>query len=234
MNRPFLALFLLLFCSVPLNSCLAQVSAQSLATSKDGKFHYETFGAGQPLLILLHGSGGPDMPFYREQAKLFASKGYTVIMPHYFDATGSHEPTTEHYQAWVNVVQTLLTEHPASKTVVLLGYSLGASIALAAGSENLPVTAIAEWYGSLPDDFFYHMQGMPPLLILHGENDTNIPVMNAQQLIKLCAMKQLTCESHIYSEQGHGFRGNDLEDADQRTLSFFSRFLSAGTSSPQP
>lgn len=228
MNRPLrLAFFSLLLCLMP------HARGESLKTSKDGKFHYEVFGNGQPLLILLHGSGGPDMPFYREQAELFASKGYTVFMPHYFDATGSHAPSTEHYQAWVNVVQTLLSENPTSTQIVLLGYSLGASVALAAGSEKLPVTAIAEWYGSLPDEFFYHMRGMPPLLILHGEHDTNIPVMNAEQLISLCDMKQLTCESHIYPEQGHGFRGDDLQDADQRTLTFFSQFLALGKPSPQ-
>ena len=75
---------------------------------------------------------------------------------------------------------------------------------------------------------------MPPLLTVHGEHDTNIPVMNAEQLIKLCDMKQLTCESHIYPEQGNGFRGNDLQDADLRTLTFFSQFLAPGKSSPQP
>lgn len=98
-------------------------------------------------------------------------------------------------------------------------------MALGAGSQGIPVSAIADWYGSLPDEFFYHFQGMPPLLILHGEEDTNIPVINAQQLIKLCGLKQLTCENHIYPDQGHGFTGKALEDADRRTTDFFSRKL---------
>jgi dienelactone hydrolase len=88
-----------------------------------------------------------------------------------------------------------------------VGYSLGSSVALAAGSQDLSVDAIAEWYGSLPDEFFYQMNGMPPLLILHGERDSNIPITNAQQLVKLCEMKQLTCDHHFYSDQGHGFTG---------------------------
>lgn len=214
----------LLCCFAFLAFCPAQSPGQSLATSKDGKFHYEIFGKAPLLLILLHGVGGPG---YREQAEFFASKGYTVIMPHYFDATDSRDPTAANYQTWVNVVKTVLAEQSAHKDIVLLGFSLGASVALAAGSQGVSVNAIAEWYGSLPDEFFYRMQGMPPLLILHGEHDTNIPVINAQQLIQLCGLKQLTCDSHIYPDQGHGFRGNDLEDADRRTLAFFSRFVQA-------
>jgi carboxymethylenebutenolidase len=103
-----------------------------------------------------------------------------------------------------------------------LGFSLGSSVALAAGSQNIAVDAIADWYGSLPDEFSYQMKGMPPLLILHGERDSNIPVLNAQQLVKLCEMKHLTCEHHFYADQEHGFGGKALEDADRRTLAFFA------------
>ncbi|WP_433964741.1 dienelactone hydrolase family protein [Tunturiibacter gelidiferens] len=210
---------------------LSQSPPESGATSRDGRFKYEIFGGddpGKPLLILLHGASGPSMGFYRDQAEYFSNNGYTVFLPHYFDATKSSNPTMDNYRAWVNVVKTLLSEQgisvaPAHRRSVLVGYSLGASVALAAGSQGVPVDAIAEWYGSLPDDFFYHLQGMPPLLILHGERDSSIPITNAQQLIKLCGIKQFQCESHIYADQGHGFVGAALKDADSRTLSFFSR-----------
>jgi dienelactone hydrolase len=119
------------------------------------------------------------------------------------------------------------SDSAANRQVVLVGYSLGASVALSVGSQNPSLTAIAEWYGSLPDQFFYTFRGMPPLLILHGKQDDNIPVANAQQLIQLCAMKQLTCESHLYPDQGHGFDPKALEDADARTLAFLARFVRA-------
>ncbi len=214
-----------------LNVYASQAPTKLIATSKDGKFQYEILGenVANPLLILLHGASGPGMGLYREQAEYFAANGYMVFLPHYFDATKSSSPTAENYHAWVNVVKTLLSEpnvmvSSGRRKVVLVGYSLGASVALAAGSQGIAVNAIAEWYGSLPDDFFYHIQGMPPLLILHGERDSTIPVMNAEQLMKLCEIKHFTCENHVYAGQGHGFLGNDLKDADLRTLAFFSRF----------
>lgn len=215
-----------------LPTAAAQPSESTLVRSNDGPFSYEIFSSNHakgPNLILLHGVSGPDVALYRDQARLFADRGYTVYLPHYFEATRSTSPTVANYEAWVAVVKELISESTTQasspKGTVLLGFSLGASIALAAGSQGLSVNAIAEWYGSLPDSFFYHLQGMPPLLILHGERDTNIPVINAQQLIKLCGLKHFTCESHIYPDQAHGFAAKELEDADTRTLAFFARYL---------
>ena len=99
-----------------------------------------------------------------------------------------------------------------------MGFSLGASVALAAGSQRVPVDAIADWYGSLPDSFFEQRKGMPPLLILHGQQDSTIPIVNAQQLARLCEMEH-------YGGEGHGFSDASLKDADQRTLEFLARKL---------
>ncbi len=191
---------------------------------------YDEFGDSKSpgCVIILHGSGGPLPLLYREQAVLFGVRGFYVLMPHYFDATRTTTPSPENYQTWARVTEDFVAEcrrGAATRKVFLVGYSLGASVALAAGSQSAPVDGIAEWYGSLPDEFFYQMKGMPPLLILHGEQDSNIPIMNAQQLVRLCGMKQLRCDHHFYADQGHGFTGKALEDADQRTQVFFTQFL---------
>ena len=185
----------------------------------------------RPVILLLHGASGPALPFYQEQARFFAEKGFTTIVLHYFDATRGSQATTENYRTWAALVAAMVKQFAGDpganpRRVFLVGYSLGASVALAAGSQGTPVNAIAEWYGSLPDDFFYTMKGMPPLLILHGQQDNNIPVSNAQQLVQLCGVKHLTCESHIYADQGHGFSGRALEDADARTIQFLSKYAS--------
>jgi dienelactone hydrolase len=178
-----------------------------------------------PLLILLPGTSGPAAEFYRSQAAYF-SHNYKVFLLHYFDAASSHLPLDRNYEAWVRALEDLVRERSVSTSlnrpsIYVVGYSLGASIALAAGSQGLPVKAIAEWYGSLPDAFFYRFQTMPPLLILHGALDQNIPVINAAQLIRLCQMKSLTCADHVYADQSHGFSGAALEDAKRRTMAFF-------------
>ena len=218
--------------------CLGSISANgnpatfSRFTTGNKSVAYEIFEekVTGPILILLHGASGPDVPLYRQQAQFFAANGYTVLLLHYFDATGSSQPSDRNYSTWVRAIQDLMHECKGNpkwtdRRIALIGFSLGASVALAAGSQRVPVGAIADWYGSLPDAFFAQRKGMPPLLILHGMRDPVIPIINAQQLARLCDMEHQTCESHFYADQGHGFAGDALKDADARTLDFFARRL---------
>jgi dienelactone hydrolase len=194
---------------------------------------YDIYGPQStgPVIIMLHGAGGPDAALYRHMAEdLAAQNKYSVLFLHYFDATDTFRASPENYAAWERTVADLVEEcgknsQWSRRKVAILGFSLGASVALAAGSQMLPVSAVAEWYGSLPDEFFYQLKGMPPLLILHGQHDDNIPVSNAQQLIQLCKMKNFRCESHIYANQAHGFMPPDYDDAVKRTVDFFSRYV---------
>ncbi len=191
---------------VSLLSRTAAASKTSLESFQSGgrKVLYEVFGSAAPadasttgsLVILLSGTSGPDKPLYRGQAAFFAAHGYTTLLLHYFDAASSHTPSVATYTAWARALADLVRMVQTApewkgRPVFVASYSLGASIALAAGSQKLPVQGIAVWYGSLPDDFFFRLQGMPPLLILHGAKDNNIPVVNAQQLIRLCGLREV-------------------------------------------
>lgn len=227
--RSFSLLFLM---SIFLAAALAASPKRQKFLSAHKSIEYEVQGdeSTSPLLILLHGASGPDAPLYRHEAEYFAANGYTVLMLHYFDASGSSAPSDQNYLAWVQAVNDLILNCQKStewstRKIVLLGFSLGASVALAAGSQRSQVSAIADWYGSLPDTFFNHLKGMPPLLILHGERDEVIPVTNARQLVRLCGIAKFTCESHLYPDQYHGFTEEALRDAEHRTLDFFSRNL---------
>ncbi len=190
----------------------------------------EQFGTGAnlPLMILLHGVGGPSA-FYREQASFFAAHGYRVVLPHYMDAGKGQAGTDSNYAAWTAAVRNTLDSLQAGRRlpVVIVGYSLAASVALALGSEGNGPDAIAEFYGSLPDKYYRDLKGMPPLLILHGGKDDNIPVYNASQLSQLCEQASLNCQTHIYPAEGHGFSPSTLKDADQRVLDFFATVLHA-------
>jgi dienelactone hydrolase len=204
-----------------------KISTESFISHRRG-VTYEAFTTGTPTatLILLHGASGPGATGYRRQAEFFAAHGYRTLLLHYYDASGSKARDGKNYAAWADAVRDLVAavrQASPDEKIYLVGYSLGASVALGAGSRKLPVAAIAEWYGSLPDDFFHSLKGMPPLLILHGERDANIPVINARQLIRLCSMAHFTCESHIYPDQMHGFDGKATADADERTLAFFAQ-----------
>jgi predicted esterase len=128
------------------------------------------------------------------------------------------------------VVEDIVTDLRArpiaqNKKIALAGQALGASVALVAGSHRLEVEAIAEWSGLLPNEFFSQVQSMPPMLILHGEQDKQVPIVNARQLVRLCQLKDLTCETQIYAGEGHVFGSHVMESANQRALAFFQTYL---------
>ena len=90
-------------------------------------------------VVLLHGPSGPqsrNAP-YRRVATRLAQKGYRVWLPHYLDATGgSAADPVDHYRFWVRAVQDAIAAASAAgpappQKICLVGYSLGASVALA-------------------------------------------------------------------------------------------------------
>jgi dienelactone hydrolase len=194
---------------------------------------FRPLGSGHaPLVLLLHGSAGPEsgnFP-YRTLAATLANRGWAVQIPHYFEVTkpnrnGSGEP----YGIWIRALRDEIdgcrrrSDIDASK-VVLIGFSLGASLVLAAVSDGLPVSAIVECAGSLPDVYFTRLRDLPPTLILHNRGDPVMPVSNAEQLIRLCDTRHYLCEAHFGSGAAHGLPAPESESVD-RIVQFISAHI---------
>jgi dipeptidyl aminopeptidase/acylaminoacyl peptidase len=45
-----------------------------------------------------------------------------------------------------------------------------------------------------------------PTLVLHGANDTNVPVVEATQLVEILRQRGVTVEYLLFEDEGHGFR----------------------------
>jgi dipeptidyl aminopeptidase/acylaminoacyl peptidase len=181
-------------------------------------------------ILLLHGAGPSDLGIGRTQARFFADHGFRVLVADYLSATPNNEPTPDNYRRWAQVVDDIVAElraRPAlrNKKIALVGQDLGASVALLAGSQKTGIGAIAEWSGLLPNQFFSQVQSLPPLLIFHGEQDKQVPVFNARQLVRLCELKDFSCEAGIYPEEGHVFSSKAMDAANQRALAFFKTYL---------
>jgi dienelactone hydrolase len=174
-------------------------------------------------MILLRGS---DLTVARLQARFFAEHGFRVLLPDYLSVTPKAEPTAANYRRWAQVVEDIVTAlRPRNRKTVLAGEGLGASVALVAGSQRVGVDAIAEWSGLLPNQFFSQIRSLPPLLILHGEQDQQVPIVNARQLVRLCELKDFICEAGIYPGEGHVFSSRAVDSANQRALTFFHTYL---------
>jgi predicted esterase len=213
-------------------------------SAQNSPVEYETFmSQGKPIscsvygsrdasatVLFLRGAGSADIALGRQEARFFADHGFRVLLPDYLSATPTAKLTAANYQRWAQVVQDIVAELRSraafrNKKIGLAGQFQGASVALIAATQKLAVEAVAEWSGLLPNEFFSEVQSMPPLLILHGQVDEQVPIVNARQLVRLCELRDFTCEIQIFAGEGHVFGPHVMESANQRALAFFRVYL---------
>lgn len=65
-----------------------------------------------------------------------------------------------------------------------------------------------------------------PTLVLHGANDTNVPVVEAEQVVTNLRNRGIPCEYTLYPDEGHGFRkiSNRIDSAMAVTI-WFEKYL---------
>jgi dienelactone hydrolase len=188
-----------------------------------------------PAILALHGSGG-DHAGLAEPAAGFADRGFAVYVLHYFDRTNhktvNDKPTIlRHFPTWGKTVWDAISyierqSEVDPKRIGLLGFSLGAYLALSVAAVDPRVRAVVEFYGGFPKEMKFFTRRLCPTLILHGEADPTIPVEEAYQLRDLLEKKQIPYEMMIYPGIGHGFPSEIWQDAQQRSLAFFEKYLS--------
>ncbi|HZZ08150.1 MAG TPA: dienelactone hydrolase family protein, partial [Candidatus Binataceae bacterium] len=122
----------------------------------------------------------------------------------------------------------VLNEDPTIERdrIALMGFSLGAFLALAAGaSEGGRVAAIVEYYGGMNNSYTSMAANMPPTLILHGDADTTVPVRYARELDALLTKYNRPHEMKIYPGAWHGLDPASRDDAWRRSMDFLRRYL---------
>jgi carboxymethylenebutenolidase len=186
-----------------------------------------------PIVIALHGSGGPPEDGGAEYAKALAGQSYIVLAVRYLESTGhtwaAPQEIEPNFQTWMGAIQDAMAYGLAlpnhNGKVALLGFSLGAYLALSIAALDQRVQAVVDFFGGLPEVLAASLNHMPPVLILHGEQDTTVPVAEAQKLQRLFDEKKIPYEMKTYAGAGHSFHGADMMDAAQRTLAFLDKYL---------
>ena len=188
-----------------------------------------------PAVISLYGSGG-GLTGMREPASLLASQGFAVYILHYFDRTGTSiadkDTIFRHFPIWVKTLWDAIShvekqEHVDPERIGLLGFSLGAYLSLSDAAVDKRVRAVVEFFGGLPKEMKFFMRRLCPVLILHGDADTTVPVEEAYHLQKILEKKSIPYEIQIYPGVGHGFSGEVWQDAGLRSLAFLKKHLAA-------
>jgi carboxymethylenebutenolidase len=163
---------------------------------------------------------------YRFGARALAAAGFHVVLVRYFDRTGDVRANwaslREDAGLWLETVRDAIT-HVSTKPDVdrdrigIVGFSLGASLALAAAGEDSRIKAVVDVFGPMPTGAEKAAR-TPPVLILHGARDRVVPVENAHRLEAMLKARKVPHETKIYPDQGHGFQGAAQIDAAGRIL----------------
>jgi len=173
-------------------------------------------------------------------ATLLAQRGFAVFVPHYFERTGTHgvadkQTAVRYFPLWgktiwdaISHLQELPRVDP--QNIGLVGFSLGAYLALSVAAVDSRVKAVVEFFGGFPKEMKLFMRRLCPTLILHGENDATVPVSEAYHLQELLEKESIPHEVQIYPGVGHGFTGEIWEDAGRRTLAFLQKYLATNSS----
>ena len=167
-------------------------------------------------------------------ARELALAGYVTLVPHYL---GTRKPDPKNgqknarsYAVWERtVIDTVgLAARRADvdpKRIGVAGLSMGSWVALSVAARDRRVSAVVEYYGGWPAWEELNPARLPPVLILHGDLDRNVPVEEAHKLEQLLQAAGVSYEMQIYPGAGHGFRDADHDDALKRTIAFFDKHV---------
>jgi dienelactone hydrolase len=104
-------------------------------------------------------------------------------------------------------------------------YSLGATLTLAAATEDPRYRALVVYSGLLFGPLYERVDHLPPTLILHREADARIPVAEAYALNDALAGAARTHDLVVYPGRPHTWTAVDRADADARAIAFLRRHL---------
>ncbi len=211
--------------------------------SGERRIKVETFlpnGTGRhPAVLVLYGSGGALLGKNQMEdiARKLAADGKAAFLIHYFNRTGTivaanDKPITAHWRTWEQTVREgvdFVARHPRVRpeAIGMLGYSLGAFLAVGVSTTDARIGAVVEIAGGMFEGVAERARRFPPMLVLHGRDDERVPVARAPELQALARKFGARPEMKLYEGEGHGLSNRAAADALARALTFFRRHLPA-------
>ena len=230
----------------------AGIAEQLSVDADEGPVALTRYAADQvvkrPGVLLLHGSRGFELKLrsYERYASALSAKGIDAYLLRYLTAADApvFDPKTStrekrvvyeaaRFDSWANrvssVVTTILARPDSSGRIGLLGFSLGGYVAADTAARDRRIAALAVLYGGMPDAMVSQVKHLPPLIELHGEADSNVPLAKGEQLVKLGKAIGAEAEFVAYPGRHHGFDFSDTDpmtaDAVGRVTRFFESRL---------
>ena len=217
---------------MPITQCLLTFESGGKPIRLDA-YMPATNGRCYPAVIALYGSGG-GVAGMDKAAALLAEQGFAVYILHFFDRTNTtfadKQTSLRNFPVWMKTLWdavSFVEKRPEvdRERIALLGFSLGAYLALSNAAIDKRIKAVVEFFGGLPREMKLFTRRFCPVLILHGEADAIIPVAEAYQLQQFLEKKGIANEMKIYPGAGHGFENEIWRDAGLRSLRFLQKHL---------
>jgi carboxymethylenebutenolidase len=201
---------------------------------------HPTVGREFPGLVLLHDDWGLGAAM-RNIAHRFAEVGYYVIVPDLFDGNKAYNQIeadgleirykTEALPKANSTLKALETHPKCNSKMAVLGWDLGAELAINLALERMDVMATVAFYGN-PARFFGELNELHcPLLAIYAEQD-EIPFEKVQQLEQELLTNDNRHQVTVYPNTSHGFYNHltpayapaAAEDAWRELLDFLERY----------
>ena len=200
-----------------------------------------TRGNSHTAVMVIHSGSGPEADWRKSGVlEALVAAGYSVFLPHYFDGAGQWRPDDNaqflSYVRILNDASRYIARQPDvhNRGIGLVGISLGAYLALGLSEEvrshppplkSPEIKAVVDISGGIPQFAKERMATMPPVLILHGQDDPYISVREALDLETLLKKKESPYLIQVYPHQGHILDGDSQRDANERVVSFMDSRL---------
>jgi carboxymethylenebutenolidase len=181
-----------------------------------------------------------------------AAQGYYAEIIEYYGAgeevvPGEQEKIRQSFVGWVGKLHgglDALGKNPAvdPKHIGVMGYSLGAMLALSLGARfSDQVAAVVDYYGPVPPSVKEKAATMPPTLIIHGGKDRLVLAQQAQELDRILTDAGRPHQLKLYPDAEHAFNfegsnaynAGDTQDAWTVTLDFLAQYLKGSSPTAQ-
>jgi dienelactone hydrolase len=189
---------------------------------------------------VLHGAGGIlfDGARMRRVARALSENGYTAFVLHYFNQTGNiyvRDPAMmKNFDTWRGTVRDAISWVSAqpdshNSKIGVYGYSLGGFLALAASSDSPKVGAVVEQSGGIWNNQFNRIGNLPPVLIIHGEQDGRVPFTKyCVPLQHVLTKRGIPFQKRIFPAEGHVLSRAAATEAANDAVYFFDHTFSEG------
>lgn len=190
-----------------------------------------------PVVLLFHGAHPKRAEkHYLRMAEELASNGYLSLYVRYYERGRKGRGVRSQWRATVHDAVTFASglqgADPGRLGVV--GYSLGAFLALGRAPLDDRIRAVVAYYGGISRDTPPDVpRTAPPTLLLHGTNDRIVPFRRSIEAFETIRREGRTADLVVYPGARHGFclngrggtDGRAAADAWSRTLAFLDYYL---------